>query len=342
MKDDSGSYAVLTEQGSSTSQMTAAKVMDIISRLPGCAGQAADAVSAYTQVKMEVAPTLLKIPKSECPDILVRLLRHQWPKSWSSMEDPIVALERNLYGHLLTGLLWERSFEKVLLEHGWEKVPNLECFFVNREKGLLLSGYVDDIKLAGKEQNLNPIWKILMKDIDLGEPTSFLDHVYLGCTQRECQTRKDIADNYRSLFESRISAGLQKNCQKQKPRRNLMPKRYLHGPMTWKVTQRNAWKDIANLRIKQLSNSSKSRRHAWMIINLKNKTLGSVGELSTVCSQIVLKCLYLARIGRPDILWSVNKTASCMQESGPKSQSRQRGPVEVRHRTVLLPTHSQE
>ena len=35
--------------------MTAAKVMDIISRLPGCAGQAADAVSAYTQVKMEDA-----------------------------------------------------------------------------------------------------------------------------------------------------------------------------------------------------------------------------------------------------------------------------------------------
>ena len=39
-------YAVFTEQGSSASQMTAAKVMDIISRLPGCSGQAADAVSA--------------------------------------------------------------------------------------------------------------------------------------------------------------------------------------------------------------------------------------------------------------------------------------------------------
>ena len=35
VKDDSGSYAVFTEQGSSASQMTAAKVMDIISRLPG-------------------------------------------------------------------------------------------------------------------------------------------------------------------------------------------------------------------------------------------------------------------------------------------------------------------
>ena len=49
MKDDSGSYAVFTEQGSPASQMTAAKIMDIISRLPGCAGQAADAVSAETQ-----------------------------------------------------------------------------------------------------------------------------------------------------------------------------------------------------------------------------------------------------------------------------------------------------
>ena len=38
MKDDSGSYAVFTVQGSSASQMTAAKVMDIFSRLPGCAG----------------------------------------------------------------------------------------------------------------------------------------------------------------------------------------------------------------------------------------------------------------------------------------------------------------
>ena len=37
--------------------------------------------------------------------------------------------------------------------------------------------------------------------------------------------------------------------------------------------------------------------------------LKSVGELSQVCCQIVLKCLYLARVGRPDILWSVNKLA---------------------------------
>ena len=67
--------------------------------------------------------------------------------------------------------------------------------------------YVDDIKLAGKKQNISPTWKILMKDVGLGEPTSFLDHVYLGCTQRECEISKDILVFYRSMFESRISAG---------------------------------------------------------------------------------------------------------------------------------------
>ena len=58
VKDNSGFYAVFTEQGFSASQMTASKIMDLISKLPGCDGQAADAVSAYTQVKMEDAHKL--------------------------------------------------------------------------------------------------------------------------------------------------------------------------------------------------------------------------------------------------------------------------------------------
>ena len=267
VKDNSGSYAVFTEQGTSASQMTAAKVMDIISRLPGCAGQAADVICAYTQVKMEDAPKILKIPKSECPAIWIRLPRHNWPKSWSNMEDPVVPLERNLCGHPLAGLLWEGQFEKVLLEHGWEKVPNCECLSVERGKGLFLSVYVDDNKLNGQKQNINPTWIVLMKDVGLVEPTSFLDHVYMGCTQRECQISKDIVDNYRSMFESRTSAGSE-NYQKQKPQGNLMPKLSLHGPMTWKVMQRKALKDIANWRIKQRNNNTKSQRHSWMTINL--------------------------------------------------------------------------
>ena len=75
------SHAVFTEQGSSASQMTAAQVMDSISRLPGCAGQAADEVSAYTQVKMEDAPTLLKNSQSQIVQIFGYVLpKHKWPE----------------------------------------------------------------------------------------------------------------------------------------------------------------------------------------------------------------------------------------------------------------------
>ena len=119
------------------------------------------------------------IENSECPDIWIRLPKHKWPKSWSSIEDPVVPLERNVYGHLLTGLLWEWQFEKIQLKYAWEMVSTCEWLFVHRQKGLFLSVHVDDKKMAGKTQNINPIWKVLNKEVDLGEPTPFLDHVFL-------------------------------------------------------------------------------------------------------------------------------------------------------------------
>ena len=81
--------------------------MDVIARLPDCDGQAADAVFANTQVKMEDASRLLRIPMPECLDIWIRLPKHKWPKSWSNIEHPVVPFERNLSGHPLAGLLWE-------------------------------------------------------------------------------------------------------------------------------------------------------------------------------------------------------------------------------------------
>ena len=67
--------------------MTAAKVLDVIARLPGCAGQASDAVSANTQVKMEDAATLLRLFKFECPGIWLRLPRNKWPEGWQNIEE---------------------------------------------------------------------------------------------------------------------------------------------------------------------------------------------------------------------------------------------------------------
>ena len=84
---------------------------------------------------------------------------------------------------------------------------------------------------------------------------------------------------------------------------------FLHGLMTWLVMQRNVWSDIVSWPIRRHNNSTKYLLHASMTTTSREEEMKSVGEVSQVCSQIVLKCLYLARIGRPDILWSVNKLA---------------------------------
>ena len=62
--------------------------------------------------------------------------------------------------------------------------------------------------------------------------------------------------------------------------------------------QRNVWSD-ANKTTQQLYKVSTpciDDQH------FQEEEMKSVGELSKVCSPIVLKSLYLARIGRPDIL----------------------------------------
>ena len=269
----------------------------------GSDGQAADAVSAYTQVKMEDAHKLLKIPKSECPDIWIRLPRHKMPKSWSSMEDPVVPLEKNLYGHPLAGLLWKKQFEKILLKHGWGKIPNWECLFVHREKGLFLCVYVDDIKLAGKKQNIDPMWKVLNKEVDLGEPTSFLDHENLGCTQRQCEISKDIVDSYSTMFESRVSEGA---TEKLPCSENMCISSWsydMEGHAKKCVERYCELANKTNQQLYKVSTPCIDDHH------FKEEDMKSVGELSKVCSQIVPKCSYLARSGRPDILWSVNKFA---------------------------------
>ena len=126
--------------------------------------------------------------------------------------------------------------------------------------------------MAGKTENMEPTWKILMKDVDLGEPTSSLDHFYLGSTRRECTTSNDIVTNYRDMIESRVSAGAK---EKLTTRASGKPDAEVISSWSYDMEghAKNVWKEIANLRIKRLNNYAKSQHHAWMTINLKKRKM---------------------------------------------------------------------
>ena len=70
------------------------------------------------------------------------------------------------------------SLKKFCWDLNGKKYRVWEFLFVHQQQGLFLSEYVDDKKMAGREQDIALMLKKLMRFVDLGEPTSFLDHVY--------------------------------------------------------------------------------------------------------------------------------------------------------------------
>ena len=125
--------------------------------------------------------------------------------------------------------------------------------------------YVDDIKLAGKKQNIDQMWKVLNKEVGLGEPTPFLDHENSGCTQRQCE----ISGELLTITEPCLNPEFQQEQLKNyHARKNCVS---LRGLMTWKVMPRNVWSDIVGRQTGRLTNSTKYLLPASMTIISKKK-----------------------------------------------------------------------
>ena len=174
VKDDSGSYAVFTEHGSSASRMTAAKVMDIIWRTSSWRSICLH--SSQHGRFSEIAENS-KMSRHLDTSTTTRMGPNHGPV-WKTQSFLLIEVYN---GHLLAGLLWKKAIWETSIGERLEKTSQLGMLIrAPRERFFFLSVYVDDVKMAGKKQNIDPIWKVLSKDVDLGQPTSFLDHVLLG------------------------------------------------------------------------------------------------------------------------------------------------------------------
>ena len=112
------------------------------------------------------------------------------------------------------------------------------------------------------------MWKALVEQVDLGEPTSFLDIFYFGLYSTRIRNEQKILW---TITETCLNLGSPQEQQKSYPVQEDLTQISQHGPVIWKVMQRNVCGDIAIWQIKQLRKFSKSQRHAWMIINSKKK-----------------------------------------------------------------------
>ena len=293
--DDSWAYAVFSEQGSSASKMTVARML-----LRDC--------QIVTDKQRTQCQLTLNWNWRILPDCFYLLSqnvsRHMNTSSTTEMAD-ILGKHRRPCGTSRT-----KSMQNIqLLVSGgkdssktcsWildgEKVPYLGVsVWCIEHKDYFIGAREWHKHARNKSRKWLPCGTRSMKNVDLDEPTSFLDHVFLGCTQRECKTEwyyhwrmyKDVWNTYFSWSNWKITGA-------EKASRGLARK-YVER-----------YCELANKKVKQLYKVSCPDRDDHQV---KQQERESVGDLSQVCSQVVLKCLYLARIGRPDIVWSVNQLA---------------------------------
>ena len=81
------------------------------------------------------------------------------------------------------------------------------------------------------------------------------------------------------------------------------------GPTTWKDMLENPLSDAANWRTRKWSTFTKFQVLAWMIVNSSRRSLKQLENCHKYAPTLSRNALYLARTGRSDILWSVNKLA---------------------------------
>ena len=133
------------------------------------------------------------------------------------------------------------------------------------------------------------MWKLFNKEVDLGEPTSFLDHEYLGCTQRQCEISKNTVDSYRTMFESRISAG---EVEKLPFPQNLRISSWSYDMAGHAKKCVERYCKLANKTTQQLYKVSTPCIDDH---HFKEEEKKSVGELSQVCSQNCSEMLILGK-----------------------------------------------
>ena len=131
-------------------------------------------------------------------------------------EEPVVPLERNLYGHPFARLLWKRRIFSCLYtwmtKNGW-KEPKPQSY--------------------GEEID------------DIGKVNANRTKASLKNTEK-CSNHESPMEQLKSYLVGRIR-----------------PQKQSLGLLTWTVMRRNVWKDIANWRIKRLSNCVRSLHHVF-------------------------------------------------------------------------------
>ena len=162
--------AFFQDLGNSPATFEASRWADFYGCLPGHGVKLADAIQAYIQAVLTGPPCWVELPEDAWPDDI----------DFRKVRRPVVRLVKALYGHPDSGTMWEQHRDRKVRELDFVPVgEEWPSMYFHKKLQLLLVIYVDDLKLAGPEENLTKGWEMLRSKLII-EPETDLG-LYLGC-----------------------------------------------------------------------------------------------------------------------------------------------------------------
>ena len=162
--------AFFQDLGNSPATFEASRWADFYGCLPGHGVKLADAIQAYIQAVLTGPPCWVELPEDAWPDDI----------DFRKFRRPVVRLVKALYGHPDSGTMWEQHCDRKVRELDFVPVgEEWPSMYFHKKLQLLLVIYVDDLKLAGPEENLTKGWEMLRSKLNI-EPETDLG-LYLEC-----------------------------------------------------------------------------------------------------------------------------------------------------------------
>ena len=144
--------AFFQDLGNSPATFEASRWADFYGCLPGHGVKLADAIQAYIQAVLTGPPCWVELPEDAWPDDI----------DFRKFRRPVVRLIKALYGHPDSGTMWEQHCDRKVRELDFVPVgEEWPSMYFHKKLLLLLVIYVDDLKLAGPEENLTKGWEML-------------------------------------------------------------------------------------------------------------------------------------------------------------------------------------
>jgi hypothetical protein len=208
--------------------------------------------------------------------------------------------------------LWEAHRNKLLKSIGWTEVLRGSSVFTHKTIPGALSIYVDDFVLACHASMAGQVWKEIGQVIRLG-PVESLTR-FLGC---EFAFHKGVDHlKVEISMPSFISSCVDEYCK-------ALPAAKLKKVST-------PFLDVCDFdlsrHLRETAGTSKNVDVSWqdMVEQTSVETLTSVsrGALADKAASLVMKCLWCARIARPDVCVAVTKLARHICKWSPEDDRR--------------------